>query len=88
MDDEHSDEGGFSLALPFLTDSREFAYGVEVGILWQRMKTERHLDEMCLLANQEQILLMLNRARWRVERAEVVAKGWFHLVASAPAEGE
>jgi hypothetical protein len=72
----------YHLACPFLTDSFEFARGVEVGMLWERMKRRRSVNDYFLTANQEQILLMANRLGWEVLSLRPVAHGdpqWFHL---------
>ena len=76
-----SDSDGYTLALPFLNHDPVFAHGVEVGILWERMKHEDAIADIFLLDNQEQILLMANRLGWVVDETKVRedAPGWFEV---------
>lgn len=69
MSDENEDEE-YGLVLPFLTDDPQFAYGVEVGMLFERMKHEDEIAGQFLTANQEQITLMVNRCGWVIDRME------------------
>lgn len=81
---EDAGEAEWDCALPFLTDSVEFACGVEVGMLWEQLKATDRIAGPYLLANQDQILLMLSRLKWRVEKLEAVDGFWFHIEAIAP----
>ena len=47
----------YALALAFDTDEPEFARGVEIGRLWERLRVEPGLvDEVVHLANAEMVL--------------------------------
>jgi hypothetical protein len=79
-----SDGPRYYLACPFLTDSFEFACGVEVGMLWERMKRRRSVNDYFFTANQEQILLMAKRLGWEVLSMRPWSPDgqhpqWFHL---------
>ncbi len=74
-----ADEHNHSLIVPFLTDDPVFAQGCEVGMLHERMKRTKRIKDFFLRENQEQILLMANRAGWRVIKVEPYDDGWFYL---------
>jgi hypothetical protein len=59
---------GYSCVVPFLTDDVNFAHGVEVGMLYQKMRDPWWdvIEDSFLIDNQEQITLMANRLGWRV----------------------
>ncbi len=79
MDESDDDTGEWGLALPFLTDSVEFANGVEVGMLWEQLKQVDTIDGPYHLANQDQILVMLSRAKWQVNEVKTLDEYWFHI---------
>lgn len=58
----------FVLLIPFLSGSPEFARGVEIGILFQRMSVEYEICDYVQRNNQEQVLLMAKRLGWEVNR--------------------
>jgi hypothetical protein len=66
-----------SLILPFLDDSPAYAHGVELGMLFARMKTEATIEDYFLRDNQEQITLAANRLGWRVLEMRLGPCGWF-----------
>jgi hypothetical protein len=70
----------YNLVCPFLTDDPMFAYGVEFGMLFARMKRERRIKDYFCRANQEQILLLANRLGWKIKKIEPWDKFWFRLV--------
>ena len=59
-----------SLICPFLTDDPVFAYGVEFGLLYARMRdgSDDVIEDYFCRANQEQILLLANRIGWKVTK--------------------
>jgi hypothetical protein len=61
----------WGMILPFLTNDPEFAHGVEVGMLHERMKVETHIKGTFLTVNQEQITLMANRYGWTIDRMDI-----------------
>ena len=69
----------YNLVCPFLTDDPQFAYGVEFGLLYARMKKARKIRDYFCMANQEQILLLANRLGWKVRRIKPWNKDWFWL---------
>lgn len=78
-DNPHGDSG-YGFIVPFLDESLPYAFGVELGMLLADM---RHLDVIegyYTLANQEQITLMANRLKWRIDEMKPWDKGdWFWL---------
>lgn len=70
-DENDGDDATWGLVLPFLTDDPQFAYGVEVGRLYERMKAEDEINGVFLTANQEQITLMVNRLGWVIDEMEI-----------------
>jgi hypothetical protein len=73
--------GRFWRAVPFLNQSRDFAFGVEFGILFGRMRANPNepIEDMFTTDNQDQILLLASREKWHVESIEKVSKGWFKI---------
>jgi hypothetical protein len=72
----------WGLVVPFLTDDKMFAYGVEYGLLYARV---RHADkgetvkDYVSRENQERVLLMANRLGWSVGKCEPHDECWFWL---------
>ncbi len=57
-----------TLVCPFLDESPTYAYGVEFGMLYAKMRdpsVERIADYFCT-ENQEQITLAANRLGWKI----------------------
>ena len=78
------DKGGSLMAaatllVPFLTDDPVYAYGVEFGMLYSRLRNEAEtvIADCFLTANQEQILLVANRLGWQLIEMKPWVKGWF-----------
>lgn len=71
------------LVCQFLNDDPVFAYGVEFGILWMRMKEEDEIQGYFTTENQEQITLAANRGGFEIVQMKQWKKGpewtWFHL---------
>jgi hypothetical protein len=65
----------YELLLPFDTDNAEFARGVEVGILWQRLETEPSVTTAIKDKNAEMVM-RIAEARGLTFRAEPLAEGW------------
>ena len=84
--EEGSDEYG--LVLPFLTDDPMFAHGVEIGMLYMEMKEGEPINGLYHMANQEQILLMANRAGYKVQGIKDVDEYWFAIHAEKPMQAE
>ncbi len=70
-----------TLACPFLNDDPVFAYGVEFGILYVRMRDgdEDKIKGYFCRANQDQILLAASRMRWAVTEMKPWGKDWLWL---------
>jgi hypothetical protein len=66
---------GYGLILPFDTDNPEFARGVEVGILWQRLETEPSLSTTIKDTNAEMVMRIAEAKALRFS-AEPLAAGW------------
>jgi hypothetical protein len=71
----------WNLVVPFLTDDPMFAYGVELGMLFMRMKEGEPIGDYFTRQNQERILLLANRLRWSVKNLDtprsIVGRDWF-----------
>lgn len=70
-----------SLIVPFLTDDPMYAYGVELGMLYVRMRDgeEDVIEEFFLSWNEDQILLTAGRLGWRGEKVGGGVPGWCRL---------
>jgi len=68
----------YNIVCPFLTDDPTFAYGVEFGMLYARMRNgcDSIRDFFCR-ANQDQILLLASRMGWAVQQMKPWGKDWF-----------
>lgn len=75
MEDDHD----WGLVVPFLTDDPVFAYGVEFGMLFMEMKDADAVEGIYCRKNQDQILLLASRLKWKVEKMEPVDDDWFFL---------
>ena len=67
----------YSLLCPFLNDNPDYAHGVELGMLFERMKQEDEIDDYFTMANQDQILLLAGRLKWTVKSIEAWGDQWF-----------
>ncbi len=58
----------FELVMPFLTDDPMFAYGVEIGMLYTRMRDTKEdvVEGYFCRWNQDHITLMASRLGWKV----------------------
>jgi hypothetical protein len=71
----------YSLVCPFLTDDPKFAYGVEFGLLYARMRGKaRRIDDYFCSENQDRILLLASRLGWQVKKVGRSKGGWFRAV--------
>lgn len=79
----------YRLVLPFLDDTPAFAYGVEIGQLYEKMKVRYIIDDTFLTANQDQITLMFSRLGWTIWTMAVVPDypEWF-TVRAVKSQGE
>ena len=67
-----------TLVCPFLTDDRVYAFGVEFGMLYARMRDSTEpVAEYFTRANQDQILLAAGRLGWSVCEIKPWDKFWF-----------
>ena len=69
----------YSLVCPFLIDDPLCAYGVEFGLLFARMKSQKVIKDYFCLGNQERILLLANRLGWQVKKLKPFGKDWFWI---------
>jgi hypothetical protein len=75
----------YGLLCPFLNDSPDYAHGVELGLLWARLRGEEEvIEDYVTLANQEQVTLAANRLGWRVALMRRGPKGWFWVRLERP----
>jgi hypothetical protein len=70
-----------SLVCPFLNHDPVYAYGVEFGILYTRMRNGAAtvIEDYFCRANQDQILLLASRLRWRVTKMKRWGHDWLLL---------
>jgi hypothetical protein len=69
----------YGLVCPFLTDDPMFAYGVEFGLLYARMRggAEAIISDYFCRENQDRILLLASRLGWSVKQIKPWDKDWF-----------
>ena len=69
----------YTLVCPFLTDDPAFAHGVEFGLLHARMQRgeEDEIGDFFARANQDRVLLLVNRLGWHVHEIKAVDRFWF-----------
>ncbi len=68
----------YSIICPFLTDDPMFAFGVEFGLLFARMRSgEERIGGYFCRQNQDRILLLAGRLGWHVEQMQAWDKDWF-----------
>ncbi len=82
----------YGLICPLLTDDPVYAYGVEFGMLYARMRDgdEAVIEDYFCRANQDQILLLASRTGWHVAAMEPFdERCWmrFRLVRKGPGAG-
>lgn len=76
----------WSLVCPFLNQSDDFALGVEFGLLYAELSRraangETRIEGYFSRANQENVLLLMNRSGWAVRELEPHDDCWFWLAA-------
>lgn len=71
-------DGGFDLALPFDTDDPEFVRGVEVGQVWEVLKTGEPFARTIHATNAEMVLRMAE-AMEREVGSEELGNGWIEV---------
>lgn len=80
-------EPGYGLALAFDRDDPQFAYGVEVGRLWEQMKqakeTGEGFDQEAHAVNAEMILRMGESLGLPV-RADILDDTWVLVTVEVP----
>jgi hypothetical protein len=75
-----NDRGGYSLLLPFDTDDPEFARGVEVGRLWELLKTGEEVSETIHATNAEMVMRLGEATGRGYETEEPFSGDWLHIV--------
>ena len=75
----------YGLLLPFDTDEPEFARGVEVGILWQRLETEPSVRATINARNAEMVM-RIAEAKGLPFAAEPLTDEWLSVSIGAPGE--
>ncbi len=82
-----------TLLCPFLDDDPRFAFGVEFGLLWARMKDGEPIAGYFTVANQDQILLAASRLGWTANMPDPPGEpgpwleDWFWLELEPPVCG-
>ncbi len=77
-------EHGHSLLLAFDTPGSDFVRGVEVGRLWERLKSDDPVVEQVHASNAE-MLLRMSEATGRALRADILDDEWLLAHFDAPA---
>jgi hypothetical protein len=67
---------GHSIALSFDTASRDFVRGVEIGRLWETLKTDEEIDEQVLHASNAEMILRVAEATNRSVVGEQLDDCW------------
>jgi len=80
----------YGLICPFLDHDPKYAYGVEFGMLYCRMRnsSENVVEGYFCRANQDQILLLASRIGWRVATMKPWGRDWmwFRLEREGPGD--
>lgn len=69
----------YGMVCPFLNENPTFAYGVEFGFLYSRMRDETIIDDYFCRKNQDQILLLASRLGWQIVIMKAVDKYWIRI---------
>jgi hypothetical protein len=79
-----------TLVCPFLNADPVYAFGVEFGMLYARMRSsDEPIGDYFTIQNQDQILLAASRLGWSVEEIRKWGDGWFWCrMEKTPAPGE
>lgn len=86
MGDDEPEDDGNSLVCPFLNADPAFAFGVEFGMLWERMRRgdADEIGQYFTTANEEQIRLAAGRLGWDIAEIKLTDedpddKGWVFM---------
>lgn len=66
----------YTLVLPFDTDSPEFVRGVEVGRIWEHMKSTDEAFEVTIHLNNSEMVLRMAEASGRTVLSEELDDIW------------
>jgi hypothetical protein len=77
-----------TMVCPFLDSNPRFAYGVEFGMLYVRMRdgNESEISGYFCRANQDQILLAASRMGWHVTEMKPWGRDWLWLNLEKPTD--
>jgi hypothetical protein len=76
-------DDAYALALAFDTNASEFIRGVEVGRLWEQLKSEQGPIEEVVHARNAEMVLRLSEATDRAVRAEELDETWLQVTFDA-----
>jgi hypothetical protein len=76
-------DDAYALALAFDTNASEFIRGVEVGRLWEQLKSEQGPIEEVVHASNAEMVLRLSEATDRAVRAEELDETWLQVTFDA-----
>jgi hypothetical protein len=68
----------YSLGMEFIDESPAFAYGFEVGRLWEQLKTPGQFQQHVHAFNSSQIIMMCEHYCREFELEEM-GQGWLNL---------
>lgn len=69
----------YELMCPFLDQDPRYAFGVEFGLLWNRLKgDETVIEDWFTTDNQEQITLAANRTGWTIVEMQQLEEAPHH----------
>jgi hypothetical protein len=71
-----ADADGYSLVVPFDRTTEDFARGVEVGMLWQRLQSDPLPVVAVLHASNAEMALRLGEARGASVQSEELDDDW------------
>jgi hypothetical protein len=79
--DGHDDDGSrsYGLLLAFDSDDPEFARGVEIGILFERLERDGCLDHQTVTAANAEMVIRLAEAKGLPFRADALGDGWLSV---------
>ena len=79
MNEDHKHK--WEMVVPFLTDSPDFALGCQLGMIYEQLREELPDEKEIMISRelQEQVLLLLSRMGYRVEKQEMIDDHWMTI---------
>lgn len=86
--EEQDDVEPYGLVLPFDSDDVEFARGVEVGQLWERLERDGFLHQPLAHATNAEMFIRFAEAKGLPFKAEPVNDEWISITIGTPVDQE